>query len=84
MGRMTVPIPLLGAIMLCSFASLISGGRHVKYMKYKDPSVPVEDRIQDLLGRMTLEEKIGQMTQIERVNATKKVMKKHFIGNAIV
>ncbi len=30
---------------------------------YKDPSQPVEKRVADLLSRMTLEEKIGQMNQ---------------------
>ena len=30
---------------------------------YKDPSRSVEARVEDLLGRMTLEEKIGQMCQ---------------------
>jgi len=29
--------------------------------KYLDPDLPVEDRVQDLLGRMTLEEKVSQM-----------------------
>ncbi|HEX7621738.1 MAG TPA: glycoside hydrolase family 3 N-terminal domain-containing protein, partial [Anaerolineales bacterium] len=32
---------------------------------YKDPSQPVAVRVEDLLSRMTLEEKIGQMTQVE-------------------
>jgi beta-glucosidase len=31
---------------------------------YKDPSQPVDVRVRDLLGRMTLEEKIGQMGQV--------------------
>lgn len=30
---------------------------------YKDPANPVESRVKDLLSRMTLEEKIGQMQQ---------------------
>lgn len=79
-ARMAVSIPFLVAIFLCSSTTLISGGRHVKYVKYKDPRLPVEVRVQDLLKRMTLAEKIGQMTQIEGANATKKVMKKYFIG----
>jgi beta-glucosidase len=31
---------------------------------YLDPSVPADQRVADLLGRMSLEEKVGQMTQI--------------------
>ena len=30
---------------------------------YKDPSQPVEKRVDDLLSRMTLDEKIGQLNQ---------------------
>lgn len=33
---------------------------------YLDARLPVERRVHDLLGRMTLEEKAGQMTQAER------------------
>jgi beta-glucosidase len=51
-----------------------------EYMKYKDPKQPVNTRIKDLIGRMTLAEKIGQMTQIERSVASADVMKKYFIG----
>ncbi|WP_309120315.1 glycoside hydrolase family 3 N-terminal domain-containing protein [Paenibacillus sp.] len=32
-------------------------------MKYKDASLPIQDRVDDLLGRMTREEKIGQLVQ---------------------
>src|SRR5580700_10863117 len=31
---------------------------------YKDPNAPVEQRVEDLLSRMTLEEKIAQITCI--------------------
>ncbi|KAJ3668887.1 hypothetical protein LUZ60_010837 [Juncus effusus] len=37
---------------------------------YKDPTIPVEARIQDLLSRMTLHEKVGQIAQIERTVVT--------------
>jgi hypothetical protein len=30
-------------------------------LPYRNPSLPVEERVADLLGRMTLEEKVGQL-----------------------
>ena len=33
---------------------------------YRDPRAKVENRVADLMSRMTLEEKIGQMTQVAR------------------
>ncbi|KAL0436222.1 UNVERIFIED_CONTAM: Lysosomal beta glucosidase [Sesamum radiatum] len=54
-----------------------------EYLKYKDPKQPLNVRIKDLMGRMTLEEKIGQMTQIERKIASPDVMKKYFIGSVL-
>lgn len=50
------------------------------YYKYKDQKQPLNVRIKDLLSRMTLEEKIGQMTQIDRSVASAEVMKKYLIG----
>ena len=32
---------------------------------YRNPDLPTEERIADLLGRMTLEEKVGQMMQLD-------------------
>jgi beta-glucosidase len=52
-------------------------------LPYKDPKLPVEDRVRDLLGRMTLAEKIGQMTQIERLVASPQVLKDNFIGSLL-
>lgn len=34
-------------------------------LPYKNPELPTEERITDLLGRMTLEEKVGQMMQLD-------------------
>ena len=35
---------------------------------YQDPGLPTAERVADLLGRMTVEEKVGQMTQAERID----------------
>ncbi|KAF8775642.1 hypothetical protein HU200_004421 [Digitaria exilis] len=63
-------------LMLC----MVALGR-AEYAKYKDPKQPLAARIHDLLGRMTLAEKIGQMTQIERADATPDTLANHFIGS---
>ena len=34
-------------------------------MTYRDPSLPVDERIDDLVSRMTLPEKVGQMLQLD-------------------
>ncbi|KAL5342870.1 glycoside hydrolase superfamily [Aspergillus crustosus] len=35
---------------------------------YKDPNAPIEDRVSDLLGRMTIEDKTGQLIQGDLTN----------------
>ncbi|KAG6482121.1 beta-glucosidase BoGH3B-like [Zingiber officinale] len=57
--------------------------REAQYMKYKDPEQPISVRIKDLMRRMTLPEKIGQMTQIERGVASAQVMQDYFIGSVL-
>ncbi|KAK9670251.1 hypothetical protein RND81_13G189300 [Saponaria officinalis] len=53
------------------------------YMRYKDKSQSIEVRVKDLLSRMTLEEKIGQMTQIDRQVASFDVVKTYNIGSVL-
>lgn len=72
--------PVVGFVLFwCLWAGIVAEG--TEYLKYKDPKLPVGARIKDLMKRMTLEEKIGQMVQIERQYATADVMKNYFIGN---
>lgn len=73
----SIPMPLLLSILLLLF---IMSTEAESLVKYKDPKQPLNVRIKDLMSRMTLEEKIGQMVQIERSVATPQVMKKYFIG----
>jgi beta-glucosidase len=49
---------------------------------YQDPNQPVEARVKDLLSRMTLEEKVGQMIQAEK-NISADNVKNLFIGSLL-
>ncbi|XP_059668599.1 uncharacterized protein LOC132313709 [Cornus florida] len=77
MGR--ISILLIGILVMCCWAAMAEA----EYMKYKDPKQPLNIRIKDLLSRMTSEEKIGQMVQIDRSVASAEVMKKYFIGSLL-
>ncbi|KAI4306641.1 hypothetical protein L6164_029902 [Bauhinia variegata] len=50
---------------------------------YKNPDEAIEARVKDLLSRMTLKEKIGQMTQIERRVATPSAIKDLSMGSIL-
>ncbi|KAK6926593.1 Glycoside hydrolase, family 3, N-terminal [Dillenia turbinata] len=76
---MKFPTAIFGLLLICCAAGLTQA----EYSKYKDPRQPLNVRIKDLMNRMTLEEKIGQMTQIERTVASADVMKKYYIGSVL-
>ena len=50
---------------------------------YKDPSLPVATRVEDLLGRMTLDDKLGQMTQAERASIIGAQITQYRIGSVL-
>ncbi|XP_031102405.1 uncharacterized protein LOC116006245 isoform X1 [Ipomoea triloba] len=70
---------LIGIVVVCGCVLVANAD----YMLYKDPSKPIGRRIKDLMGRMSLEEKIGQMVQIERQVSSFEVMKKYYIGSVL-
>ena len=47
---------------------------------YLDASLEIEQRVEDLLGRMTLEEKIGQMTLVEKGSINEGDITRYGIG----
>jgi beta-glucosidase len=53
---MTKLLPLLSLIM----AVLMISGSQTNQLPYRNPRLPVDQRVADLLGRMTLEEKVAQ------------------------
>lgn len=50
---------------------------------YKNPDAPIEQRVEDLLSRMTLAEKIGQMTQVEKNSIAPQAVADNFIGSLL-
>lgn len=76
-------IRLVGVVLWLCCWLVVTGDAQVDEMKYKDPKQPIAVRVKDLLSRMTLEEKIGQMTQIDRSVANAGVMKNSFIGSVL-
>ncbi|MBN1429405.1 MAG: glycoside hydrolase family 3 C-terminal domain-containing protein [Anaerolineae bacterium] len=50
---------------------------------YLDADQPVSARVEDLLGRMTLDEKIGQMTQVEKNSIQPGDITTYFIGSIL-
>jgi beta-glucosidase len=54
-------------------------------MPYLDSRLSVDQRVRDLLGRMTLQEKIGQMTQAERgaVSANPALVAQWLLGSVL-
>jgi beta-glucosidase len=50
---------------------------------YMDSSLPVEERVNDLLARMSLEEKIGQMTLVEKNSISPDAVGEFYIGGVL-
>ncbi|WP_030440077.1 glycoside hydrolase family 3 N-terminal domain-containing protein [Actinoplanes subtropicus] len=50
---------------------------------YQDPALPVEQRVDDLLARMTLPEKVGQMLQLDARNDIKEIVSEKLAGSIL-
>ncbi|MEV0429798.1 glycoside hydrolase family 3 N-terminal domain-containing protein [Micromonospora sp. NPDC050495] len=76
--------PLALALFLCAVIALagpVPAGAAA--LPYQDPSLPVATRVADLLSRMTLDEKIGQMTQAERGSVTAADLTTYRLGSIL-
>ena len=63
-----VAVGALAAALLPTSATTAEAGADEQRLPYRDASLPVAQRVDDLLDRMTLAEKVGQMTQAERID----------------
>ncbi|KAL7137168.1 hypothetical protein ABFS83_10G074300 [Erythranthe nasuta] len=70
----------VGIFALCCWIAVAA---NADYKTYQDPKKPINKRVKDLLSRMTLEEKIGQMTQIDKLVTSADVLKKYYIGSVL-
>ncbi|KAK4440534.1 Lysosomal beta glucosidase [Sesamum alatum] len=84
-SRLNGIVPIMGLLIL--FASWV--GATTKNPNpaidtlYKDPTQPMNKRIKNLMKQMTLEEKIAQMAQLDRVAATPEIMRDFSIGSLL-
>ncbi|GAB2285675.1 hypothetical protein Dimus_020118 [Dionaea muscipula] len=51
--------------------------------KYKHPKQPIHIRTSDVMKRMTLEEKVGQMVQLDKTAAALEIMKEYSIWSVL-
>jgi beta-glucosidase len=50
---------------------------------YRNAELPIEERIDSLLALMSLDEKIGQMTQVEKNSIPVEDVRTHFVGSIL-
>src|SRR5437763_1685050 len=65
-SRIAVAAAAAGAALAFGIAAAPGVAPAADPLPYQDPSLPTAERVADLMSRMTLAEKIGQMTQVER------------------
>ncbi|MCG5214260.1 glycoside hydrolase family 3 N-terminal domain-containing protein [Streptosporangium soli] len=74
----------IGLVALLAVAGLgVPSPATAAALPYQDPSLPVADRVSDLLARMTLDEKIGQMTQAERASVSNADITTYRLGSLL-
>ena len=71
----------LAALAACTSPSPSSS--RAAALPYQNAALPVAQRVGDLLARMTLADKIGQMTQAERADVTAAELTRYRIGSVL-
>jgi beta-glucosidase len=86
--RPFIPKPLRRASIVALTVPLLVGvglvgPARADLLPYQDPSLPVSVRVDDLLSRMSLDDKIGQMTQAERSSVTPAQITQFRLGSVL-
>ncbi|BCJ77150.1 beta-glucosidase [Catellatospora sp. IY07-71] len=74
---------LTAAALLGTTLLLPSSAGAAAPFPYQDPALPVATRVADLMSRMTLDEKLGQMTQAERGSVTAADLTAYRLGSVL-
>ncbi|MFI6327176.1 glycoside hydrolase family 3 protein [Micromonospora chersina] len=78
------PLALALALLLVAVTALAAPAPATAAgLPYQDPTLPVATRVADLLARMTLDEKLGQMTQAERGSVTASDLTTYRLGSVL-
>ena len=85
MRRSVPPILSVALVALSTVVSLglVAAPAQAAGEPYRDPTLPVATRVNDLLSRMTLDEKLGQMTQAERASVTNAQITQFRLGSLL-
>ncbi|MCL4395217.1 MAG: glycosyl hydrolase, partial [Chloroflexi bacterium] len=75
--------PALPSTEPAEAATLVAPPAGGSVAPYKDPSLSVDARVDDLLSRMTLPEKIGQMTQVEKNSIRPDDIRDMYLGSLL-
>jgi len=67
--------------LLFGMTVLANDGAPAEVAAYWNNTKPVEERVADLLARMTLDEKVGQLVQAERASVTPEDVQQYFLGS---
>ena len=87
-SRAAVPLLMVGALATVSLpANAVSPQRTSSAVAavpdYRNAALPIPARVADLISRMTLDEKIGQMTQAERIAVVPSDLTSYGIGSLL-
>jgi beta-glucosidase len=73
----------LVTLTLVAGLGVVATPANAAVLPYQDPTLPVATRVNDLLARMSLDDKIGQMTQAERASITSAEITQFRVGSVL-